>query len=51
MIKMMPKLSPQDVCDAVIYAISTPENVLVIIHFDLHFVWVGWVLKKVAVCC
>jgi hypothetical protein len=30
MIKIMPKLAPQDVCDAVIYAISTPENVLVI---------------------
>lgn len=29
MIKMMPKLTPQDVADAVIYAISTPENVLV----------------------
>jgi len=29
MIKMMPKLTPQDVADAVIYAISTPENVLI----------------------
>lgn len=29
MIKCMPKLSPRDVADAVIYAISTPENVLV----------------------
>jgi NADP-dependent 3-hydroxy acid dehydrogenase YdfG len=30
MIKLMPKLKPQDVADAVLYAISTPENVLVI---------------------
>jgi NADP-dependent 3-hydroxy acid dehydrogenase YdfG len=29
MIKLMPKLSPTDVADAVIYAISTPDNVLV----------------------
>lgn len=32
MIKLMPKLKPQDVADAVLYAISTPENVLVISH-------------------
>ncbi|CAO1443037.1 unnamed protein product [Diamesa serratosioi] len=29
MIKLMPKLNPQDVADAVIFAISTPENVLI----------------------
>jgi hypothetical protein len=29
MIKLMPKLKPQDVAEAVIFAISTPENVLV----------------------
>lgn len=29
MIKLMPKLKPQDVADAVLYAISTPENVLI----------------------
>jgi hypothetical protein len=29
MIKLMPKLNPTDVADAVLYAISTPENVLV----------------------
>lgn len=33
MIKLMPKLSPQDVADAVLYAISTPENVLVSLNF------------------
>lgn len=29
MIKLMPKLNPTDVADAVLYAISTPESVLV----------------------
>jgi hypothetical protein len=32
MIKLMPKLNAQDVADAVLYVISTPENVLVMIH-------------------
>jgi len=29
MIKLMLKLKPQDVADAVLYVISTPENVLI----------------------
>lgn len=34
MIKLMPRLNPEDVADAVIFAISTPENVLVSLILD-----------------